>query len=364
MIARTVSSTVLAAAPTAALAEGLRAPQGFGDVGPAFWLIIAAVFCGLLAFMLWGIHARHRDPEQHASTGKYHAAGALVIVMTLFTLVLYITVAARLQQMEPTETAWDWQPGEEVTDPAGSGMTGEPYRGYQLYTSQGCVYCHTQYIREEDIPTGWAAGAKKADVTEPGDFVEYPYTLLGTQRNGPDLTIVGRRLSDMQYHVEHFKHPRQFKPQSIMPSYAHLSEEDLKDLAAYMISLGNPPDALRADEVGADAGGEGGLAEAGELAQKGKQLFNSEGCIGCHSVDGSSNVGPTMSGRFGSEVQLKSGETVVADADHIRDSIVNPQAKLAQGYPPVMPNRYGNLSDKELDALVAYIEFLGDGEGS
>jgi cbb3-type cytochrome oxidase cytochrome c subunit len=219
-------------------------------------------------------------------------------------------------------------------------------------------------VRKEDISTGWASGAQKSDVSKPGGFANYPYTLLGTQRNGPDLSIIGRRISDMQYHIDHLKHPREFKPQSIMPSYAHLSERDLKDLAAYMVSLGNDPEDLRSGEVGGDQGeAGGGVASAGEQVKTGKQLFNQKGCVGCHSSDGSSNGGPTMSDLYGAEVQLKSGETVVADEAFLRESIVEPQATLVQGYPPVMPNRYGDMPDDELDAMVAYIRFLG-GEGS
>jgi len=49
-----------------------------------------------------------------------------------------------------------------------------------------------------------------------------------------------------------------------------------------------------------------------------------------------------MSGLYGSEVQLKSGETVVTDEAFLRESILEPQATLVQGYPPVMPDRYGD----------------------
>jgi cytochrome c oxidase subunit 2 len=72
-----------------------------------------------------------------------------------------------------------------------------------------------------------------------------------------------------------------------------------------------------------------------------------------------------MSGLYGSEVQLKSGETVVTDEAFLRESILEPQATLVQGYPPVMPDRYGDMPKNELEALVAYIKFLGqEGGGS
>jgi cytochrome c oxidase subunit II len=80
-------------------------------------------------------------------------------------------------------------------------------------------------------------------------------------------------------------------------------------------------------------------------------------CFGCHSIDGSSSVGPTLAGLYGSEVPLADGTTVVADEEYLRESIVDPAAKIREGYPNVMPP-FGNLSDDELGALVAFIRTL------
>lgn len=317
---------------------------------PLFWLIALAVVVTLLCFAIWAIYGRHGEPT--TSTGRYHALGALVIAMTLFTLILYMPAASYLENIEPTERAWDWRPGETLRDPGGSDLTGEPYRGYQIYLAQGCTYCHTLYIRGQDIETGWAPGAGAEDVSQPGDFANYPFTLLGTQRNGFDLTIVGRRVPDMQYQIDHLKSPRDFKPASIMPGYGHLSERDLRDLAAYMVSLGNPPAQLKRGELAPAT-----TEQADPRVERGRELYRAQGCIGCHSVDGSRNVGPTLQGLYGRTVTLVDGSQITADEAYIREAIVEPRATVVQGYPPAMP-AFPNLSDEDMDALIAFIRSL------
>lgn len=319
---------------------------------PLFWLIALGVVVTLLGFAIWAIYGRHGEPT--TSTGRYHALGALVVAMTLFTLILYMPAATYLQNIEPTERAWDWAPGETLRDPGGSDLTGEPYRGYQVYLAQGCTYCHTLYIRKHDIETGWAPGAGAEDVTQPGDFANYPFTLLGTQRNGFDLTIVGRRIPDMQYQIDHLKSPRDFKPDSIMPGYAHLSERDLRDLAAYMVSLGNPPAQLKSGEVAPVE-----VAQVDPQVERGNELYRSLGCVGCHSVDGSRNVGPTLKGLFGRATTLADGSQVTADEAYIRESIHEPKARVVQGYPPAMPP-FPGVSEEDIDALIAFIRSLDE----
>ena len=324
------------------------------EASPLYWALVALTVAGILGFTLWALYGRPR--ERRWTTAGYHALGALVIFMTLFTLVLYVIPATQAARIPPTDRAWDWKPGEVLQDPGGSGLTGEPYRGYLVYLANGCVYCHTLYLRPQDVETGWGEGARPEDVSQLGDFVNYPFTMLGTQRDGPDLTLVGRRIPDMTYQIEHLKDPRKFKPRSIMPSYRYLSERDLRDLAAFLVSLGNKPDDLRAGRVGPPE-----PAGLSELAKKGQQLYRELGCVGCHTVDGSPSTGPTWKGLFGAEreVQLPDGttQTVVADEAYLRESIVDPNAQVVQGFPAIMP-AYPQLGDEELNALIEFIKSL------
>src|SRR5205823_1832204 len=91
------------------------------------------------------------------------------------------------------------------------------------------------------------------------------------------------------------------------------------------------------------------------MAAAGAHLFQQMGCAMCHDV---ASLAPPLAGVFGSPVTLASGETVRADEAYIRESILNPRAKLVAGYAPIMPTFQGQLSEEELTQLVAYIKAL------
>ena len=114
------------------------------------------------------------------------------------------------------------------------------------------------------------------------------------------------------------------------------------------------------EEAAEEAQEEKGEAEEFEmedLIEKGKQLAQTNGCLGCHSIDGSPRTGPTWKGLFGSERELEDGSTVTADEAYLKESIVDPSAKIVKGFPPVMPP-YSQLSDEDLQALIEYIKSL------
>lgn len=93
-------------------------------------------------------------------------------------------------------------------------------------------------------------------------------------------------------------------------------------------------------------------------AELGKQLYTQRGCNACHSIDGSSLVGPTWKGLYGHEVVLEDGTKVTADENYIREAILEPQAKMVKGFGPVMPSFKGVISDDEITDLIAYIKTL------
>lgn len=92
--------------------------------------------------------------------------------------------------------------------------------------------------------------------------------------------------------------------------------------------------------------------------EAGQDLFqNKLGCASCHSEAGGGR-GPSMKGLFGKEQKLTNGQTVKVDENYIRDSIVNPQAQIAEGYQPIMPTFKGQVSEEQLNQIVAYIKSL------
>lgn len=107
-------------------------------------------------------------------------------------------------------------------------------RGRAVYIREGCYWCHSQSVRPVK------ADSKLGPVSVPGDYYYDSPTLIMTQRTGPDLMWVGSRYSpDWQY--QHLINPQKFYKGSIMPKYNYLSEQDKKDLVAYLMSLKPAP---------------------------------------------------------------------------------------------------------------------------
>lgn len=100
----------------------------------------------------------------------------------------------------------------------------------------------------------------------------------------------------------------------------------------------------------------GGLQEAS--VDVGAALYKSKGCVSCHTVDGSKLVGPSFKGIWGADQPLQAGPAVKVDENYVRESILQPNAKVAQGYPAVMPSYQGLLKDKEVESLILYIKSL------
>ena len=91
----------------------------------------------------------------------------------------------------------------------------------------------------------------------------------------------------------------------------------------------------------------------------GKMLYEKKGCNACHTVDGSARVGPSWKQPdWGKQITMSDGKTIKMDENYIRESILSPLAKARPGYPPSMPSFEGQLKDKELDGLIAYIKSL------
>lgn len=94
-----------------------------------------------------------------------------------------------------------------------------------------------------------------------------------------------------------------------------------------------------------------------DLVKQGYNLTRTMGCTACHASDGAPAVGPGYKGLYQSNRMLSNGYVVKADEEYIRESIVNPMAKVVKGYENVvMPPYPGQLSELEMNALIAYIK--------
>lgn len=91
-------------------------------------------------------------------------------------------------------------------------------------------------------------------------------------------------------------------------------------------------------------------------------------CKSCHEVNGTRLVGPTWNsvknsdGQFGYgyETELADGSTAMRDANYYRESILDPNAKVVKGFAPAMSSYQGQLSDDDIDNIIAYIQSLSD----
>jgi cytochrome c oxidase subunit 2 len=95
----------------------------------------------------------------------------------------------------------------------------------------------------------------------------------------------------------------------------------------------------------------------GPLSATGEKVFAELGCMTCHRSDAQGR-GPSLQGLFNTPVKLEDGRTVVADENYIRESILDPGAKIVSGFKPVMPTFQGLVSEEQLNALVAYVKSL------
>ena len=147
-------------------------------------------------------------------------------------------------------------------------------RGLTVYVAEGCIHCHSQYVRPIALDEATWGSAGKFDQALAGKPV-----LIGNRRQGPDLQHVGLRRSEAWLKI-HFLEPRTLVPDSVMPSYAHLFDDQRgDDLVAYLKSLG----AERAIEVM-------GEREKWQPSTNGKKadakhLFANH-CAACHGSDG------------------------------------------------------------------------------
>jgi len=107
----------------------------------------------------------------------------------------------------------------------------------------------------------------------------------------------------------------------------------------------------------------GGGGAGGTMADAGAKLFQDLACATCH-LDNGQGRGPVLKGAFGKPVTLQTGQTVTIDDAYVRESILNPQAKVVAGFQPIMPTFQGLVTEEQLLQLIAYVKSLGEQQGA
>jgi cytochrome c oxidase subunit 2 len=207
------------------------------------------------------------------------------------------------------------------------GTSGDPLadKGKEIAQAQGCVACHSLDGSNGAGPT-WKGLYGKTENFADGSSAKVDEAYLKEAIAEPNAKIVKGY-------------------SAVMPPYK-LGDEDLKALLHYLQNLDKAPAAAGA------ASGQGAAAGGG----KGQQLAQAQGCMACHSVDGSTMVGPTWKGMFGKTEELADGSKVTIDEAYFKESIAEPNAKIVKGFSGMMPPY--KLSDEDMAALVDYAKSL------
>ena len=173
------------------------------------------------------------------SDKKIGAKGyVLPAAVVVFSFLLIYTVVVLIPDMtmvniKASEYAVEYiakdADGNILKDSKGIPLPNEAGKGRAVYVREGCVYCHSQFVRPQDRDFG--------SRVFPGDYANETPNVLGTSRTGPDLSNEGGKLPDA-WHIGHLRDPRAYTPGSIMPSFSYLNEEDTKHLVSYLQSLG------------------------------------------------------------------------------------------------------------------------------
>ncbi len=103
------------------------------------------------------------------------------------------------------------------------------------------------------------------------------------------------------------------------------------------------------------------LHAEGSLALEGRKTFLKYRCISCHSADENARA-PVLEELYGKPVHLRDGRTVIADENYIRESIYQPSAKIVAGWEDIMPTFKGQVTEEEINKLIAFLRSLKKGQ--
>jgi cytochrome c oxidase subunit 2 len=113
-----------------------------------------------------------------------------------------------------------------------------------------------------------------------------------------------------------------------------------------------------------DAGYQKWLVEGDEslktmpLNELGALIHENRGCATCHSLDGTRGQGPSWKGIWGQTHKFQDGSSAVVDENYIRQSLMEPQAHIVQGYEGIMPTYQGLLRPREILGVIEFIKNL------
>jgi cytochrome c oxidase cbb3-type subunit 2 len=206
---------------------------------------------------------------QRVPHGFVAAAGAVVIAVMVLSDLKRWRSAVAVGAVVLVATAFPKGSKQPVGDAAA--------RGRQVYLSEGCIHCHSQYVRPGSSDEEIWGPARTVEELLKGEPV-----LIGNRRQGPDLSNVGARRSAAWLKL-HFMHPQTFAPGTPMPSYAHLFDSGKGDDLVRYLKESSGSNIGKVLEQAAEWQPAGGAGDT-----NGKELFGQH-CAACHGANGLGN---------------------------------------------------------------------------
>ncbi len=297
------------------------------QIDGAFWVITimcAVLFVSIISLMAYfTVRYRRRknavpvDIEGHRGLETAFVATSVVIVLVMFYVgwrgykALFTGMPESLFTIKATARQWSWSfeyPNKVVSDrlliPAGSPVRVDLFSTDIIHS----FYIPAFRVKQDVVPGAARSVWFQADL--PGEYDLFCAEYCGTGH-------------------------------SMMVSSAVVM--DKAEFASWLEAEGQ-------EKAGKGAGG-----------LDGAEIFRAKGCSGCHTVDGSPLVCPTLKGVYGARVRVVSlgaVKEVVADEAYLRRSVLEPAAEVVEGFGQMMPSYKGNITDAEIEALSAYIKSL------
>lgn len=244
------------------------------------------------------------------------------------------------------------------------------------YDIQCAEYCGTRHsfmrskviVVDEEEYNEWLNPTTKAISTQPKglEYIEQYgctacHTLDGTVLVAPTFKDLYNRQEtvitndqkrtitvDEDYLKNSILHPNKdvvegFMPNIMPPFDGVIKEEELKEIITYLKGENKEETIQPKKEI------------------NGLEVMQNSGCLGCHSIDGSAIIGPTLKGVYQRQNKIKRDKQVIEitnDETYIKNSILNPKSDVVEGYPNIMPSFENILKEDEVDAIVQYLKTL------
>lgn len=237
-------------------------------------------------------------------------AGSYDIFCTEYCGVGHSDMITTIEALDEAEfIAWS-QPPEQSDEP----------RGLTVLNEQGCTGCHSLDGSDGIAPSLYQLSGVTRKIVINGE----------TKEISIDEDYLRRAIREPEAELVEGYDP-------MMPPYDAdtVSDEDLQAVIDYLL----------------------GKAEAEVPSPDAKTLLENNGCLGCHSTDGSITIAPSFQGIGQREVTVErdgNKVTLKVDAAYLRRALLDPNSELVEGFAPMMPAA-DYLTEAELQAIIDYL---------